>query len=269
MSKIIRLLDHQPARQLPISKFQLCCSGILLTALILAGCQAGENRQGNQGDESPAPQAFPSPTIANGEADQARRNTTPILGLIQPTDADRRVAQLKVGKADPFAPLTAQLNVSPRSLPSQSAPQLSVPLPPPPPVIGAGGLPEIRVTPTRVPAPPRPIAQPTIAQAPQLPVPAAPTPQNSLPALPPAPPPAPTATDLAQQVRVVGVVQTRNKLSAIIEIPQERSSRAVVAGDYLANGAILVKRIQMNANQEPIVILEANGVEITRIVSAS
>ena len=58
----------------------------------------------------------------------------------------------------------------------------------------------------------------------------------------------------AQAIEVSGVVQTGNTISIIIKSPDERTSRYVSVGDRLANGRVLVKRVEMGA--EPVVILE-------------
>src|SRR4028118_207820 len=80
-------------------------------------------------------------------------------------------------------------------------------------------------------------------------------------------PPAPPSTDLAKAVQVNGVVDFGGRVSAIVKEPQEQISRSVSAGDYLSKGKVLVKRIELNGNREPIVILEQNGVEVIKQVS--
>ncbi len=80
------------------------------------------------------------------------------------------------------------------------------------------------------------------------------------PDLPPLPQP-----DLARAVRVTGVVQIGGEMRAIVEPPNE-NSRYVRVGDSLANGQVLVKRIDVNAGPEPVVILEQFGVEVARPV---
>jgi hypothetical protein len=62
------------------------------------------------------------------------------------------------------------------------------------------------------------------------------------------------------------VVQAGDSLSAIVKAPEEQTSRYVSAGEYLSNGKILVKRIEMRSNSEPVVILQQDGIEITKFV---
>jgi Tfp pilus assembly protein PilP len=84
----------------------------------------------------------------------------------------------------------------------------------------------------------------------------------------PAAPIAAAPTQLASSIEVSGVVQAGDRTSAIVQLPQE-GSRYVSAGDYLANGRILVKRIEIgSANTDPVVILEQNGVEVIRTVGS-
>jgi hypothetical protein len=40
-------------------------------------------------------------------------------------------------------------------------------------------------------------------------------------------------------------------------------------GDRIANGQVLVKRIDVRPGSDPVVVLEQNGVEVTRFVSLS
>ncbi len=79
--------------------------------------------------------------------------------------------------------------------------------------------------------------------------------------LPPIPEP-----NLARAVEVSGVVTLGGLTEAIIKAPNEPTSRHVVVGQRLSNGQVLVKRIEVNAGSDPIVVLEENGVEVSRSV---
>jgi Tfp pilus assembly protein PilP len=70
-------------------------------------------------------------------------------------------------------------------------------------------------------------------------------------------------------VEVNGVMQVEGKVSAIVKEPNEQISRSVSEGDYLSKGAVLVKRIELSNNEEPLVILEQNGVEVIKSVSSN
>lgn len=65
------------------------------------------------------------------------------------------------------------------------------------------------------------------------------------------------------------MVQVGNEMQAIIKAPGEAASRYVRVGQRIANGQVLVKRIEMNTGAEPIVVLEENGVEVARAVGAA
>ncbi len=84
------------------------------------------------------------------------------------------------------------------------------------------------------------------------------------------PPPAPApSSELARGVEVNGVIKVGGKVSAIVKTPDENTSRYVSAGEYLSGGAVLVKRIELESNQEPRVILVQNGVEVIKPVSST
>lgn len=78
-------------------------------------------------------------------------------------------------------------------------------------------------------------------------------------------PPPPPPTTLARGVTVSGVVRIGAVPYAIVQAPNEASSRYVRAGQSLSNGAVLVKRIDASSF-EPVVVLEQNGVEVVRNV---
>jgi hypothetical protein len=52
---------------------------------------------------------------------------------------------------------------------------------------------------------------------------------------------------------------------AIVNAPNEPSSRYIQEGQRLAGGQVLVKRIETNRS-EPVVVLEQYGVEVVRAV---
>ncbi|WP_421658025.1 hypothetical protein [Leptothermofonsia sp. ETS-13] len=203
-------------------------------------------------------QPFAQPLVAQKPAAQA------VPGLIQPTNADERARQVQARinaqrtKKDPFSSL-------PPILPKPTAaPQRTANLPQPtstqkvPTLPGApqpGALPTIASTPPRPssPFPPgRTAANPKTAANPNR------------PAARPVPPP-PT-TNLASAVEVSGVVHIDGKAQAIVRAPNEGTSRYVRVGQRLSDGQVLVKRIEMIAGSDPVVVLEENGVEVPKVV---
>ena len=86
----------------------------------------------------------------------------------------------------------------------------------------------------------------------------------SLPSLPPADLPNPT---LAKAVVVTGIVQVGSSTQAIVKAPLEPSSRYVSPGQRIANGQVLVKRIEVRGS-EPVVILEELGIEVVKFIGS-
>ncbi len=106
-----------------------------------------------------------------------------------------------------------------------------------------------------------------------IPLPAlqpAPADPNLLPSVPvgTTPPVNPAPVSTIDSIEVSGVVQVGQRVSAIVRVPDEGTSRYVNVGDYLANGRILVKRINISAD-EPTVILEQDGREVVKTVGSS
>ncbi|MBW4465812.1 MAG: hypothetical protein KME07_10295 [Pegethrix bostrychoides GSE-TBD4-15B] len=95
--------------------------------------------------------------------------------------------------------------------------------------------------------------------------PKAPAPAPRSPITAPVPRPDPV---LAKAVEVTGVVQIGNQAFAIVNAPNEPTSRYVQEGQRLAGGQVLVRRIDFN-RAEPVVILEQSGVEVVRAVGES
>lgn len=67
----------------------------------------------------------------------------------------------------------------------------------------------------------------------------------------------------ARGVEVTGVAQVGGVPMAIVKVPNE-PARYVREGQRIANGQVLVKRIEMNRGPEPVVILEQYGIEVAR-----
>ena len=81
-------------------------------------------------------------------------------------------------------------------------------------------------------------------------------------------PPPPDST-LAESVIVSGLYQGNGKAKLIVKAPEEDTSRYVEVGQYLSNGQILVKSIDLNSSPTPRVILEQSGVEVTKEIGES
>jgi len=237
----------------------------------------------------PSPAAT-APTPAEGEApapegeateETAAPNRPPALaanGLIPSTDSGARLRTIQIGRQDPFSavPVTPQIVAAttalgtgmPRALPPlpRTLPPLPRALPPLPRTRNLPKQPAARSAPTNNRSQPRASSPPSQPSSPpsSRPQPSEPIAPQPLPDFEPALPPLPEP-DLARAVRVTGVVQVGNEVRAIVEPPDE-TSRYVRIGDYLANGQVLVKRIDLNAGPQPVVILEQFGIEVARPV---
>lgn len=174
-----------------------------------------------------SPEAFSEPTVAGNPPPSP---TSIPSDLIASTSSNSRVQQIQGKGADPFAPLTV-------------VPVVTIPPAPPSP---PAAVPPASSSPNRPGSPgaaPSPSATPT-----------------------PVPPPPPRTTE-AKAVAVTGVVNVGSQVFAIVQAPNEPTSRYVQAGQSLSNGQVLVKRIDVNS-AEPVVVLVQNGVEIVKTVGS-
>ncbi|MDX2243361.1 MAG: hypothetical protein NW224_21990 [Leptolyngbyaceae cyanobacterium bins.302] len=258
--------------------------GILMLAI--AGC-ASEETPPVATSPSPAPSpvtASPapaaSPTLgqpANQSPLVAQRPAPAVPGLIPSTNAQEREKQVRTEinsnrGGDPFAALPPDLpkptetkpvpNVAqlPNNRPSgnNNSPQRS-------PNAGNRGNTGARngnqggVTVAGIPP------QRAIGDSPTIPQPQDAEEGAIGTYIPPVLPARPTA-DAAQAIEVTGVVQVGGTTQAIVQSPDEPSSRYVSVGQRISNGRVLVKRIEMNPGGEPTVFFEQNGVEIAKSV---
>ena len=214
----------------------------LSTLLLLAACSNTPNNEqaavpstaaGGALQPLVAAQNFPKPVVSP----TAVLPVPATPGLITPTNARMRVPTIVTGRTDPFAAIsTAPIRLS------AVARKPAVTLPSPLPAPNQSQLPAFHT--------------PPIGQLPlNTPLP---------PTLLPAAPVSRTAT--ADAIEVSGVIKIGGRWSVIVKEPDAQTSRYVHAGAYLANGQVLVKRIVAGTGTEPIVILQQNGVEITRSI---
>ncbi len=210
---------------------------------LLAACSGPPKN--DQATVSPSPGGVPVPVVANAQSfPQPVVSPTAVVpvsavpGLITPTNARMRVPTIVTGRADPFAAIaTEPIRIAVASKPA-------VKLPSPLPAPSSGGLPTLT---------PPPFTQ---------------VPLNSTPLPPTLLPAPPSRVSLIDAITISGVIQIGGKWSVIVREPDAQTSRYVHAGDYLANGQVLVKRIVAGVGADPIVILQQNGVEVTRSVGS-
>ncbi len=187
--------------------------------------------------------------------------------LIQSTDPNERIQQINDGRTDPFA-----------VVPTPPAPQVVAPPPPVPagPPAPVAGQPQPGAPGPGAPGPGAPggpvaTAPGTTPGAPGTTTPGTPGATPGGPGQPAAPPalaplpPLPQPTQ-AVAVQVSGVMTIGNQNFAVVQTPA--GSQYVRAGQRIANGQVLVKRIDVRGS-DPVVVLEENGIEVSRPVGAA
>ena len=224
---------------------------LLGTALITASCgeKAPETPEvppvetppapSEAAPESPLTEVPPPPTFSTPLVEETR--PTGVGSLRKATDPDERIKSIQSGRPDPFAANPIAVTVTLPKLPSPLS-------------LGAGNPPSTTTNPGLPPLPSLPTLQPGIT----LP------PDPDLVVVPPILLPNPT---LAKAVVVTGVVQVGSSLQAIVKAPLEPTSRYVSTGQRIANGQVLVKRIEVRGS-EPVVVLEQLGIEVVKFVGA-
>lgn len=221
-------------------------------------------------------EAFSDPTVASAK-------TSVSADLIQSTDANARALKVQRSRNDPFATLPIPPPPEPAELPvgavgNRAGPSRSASSGVSSSSSGgssgsssggssgggsrvtsgnrgssssSGRAPTVAARPAPTPPPVRvqPANRPLVTPAP-------------IAALPPVPQPA-----IAQTVSVSGVIQLGNESYAIVRSGSE-PERYVKVGDRIAGGSVRVKRIETLAF-EPKVILEENGIEVSRPITAN
>lgn len=54
-----------------------------------------------------------------------------------------------------------------------------------------------------------------------------------------------------------------------MKAPNELTSRYVPVGQRIGNGQVLVKRIEMQNNNDPVVVLQEKGIEVPKTVGSA
>jgi hypothetical protein len=68
----------------------------------------------------------------------------------------------------------------------------------------------------------------------------------------------------AMAIEISGMIDVAGKTQVIVKLPDESFSRYVEVGDRIANGKVLVKRVDGQNSLSPTVVLEEVGVEVSR-----
>lgn len=209
-------------------KKSLSVFSVALVALMITSCGSSEkaSEQSQQTAQAPAPSPAPNAAEATKPKAQASTSRSSVSGLIPSTDPKQRRQKIEQGRKDPFA----FVPVNPQ--------QKMQPVPPQPPSNAPQPNPSSPVPPS-VSSPSRP--------------------RPSQPALPPQP-------ELAKAVAIAGIIDIGGVTQIIVKAPGERTSRYVQPGDYLANGQVLVKRVENPQSPTPVVVLEELGQEVYKEV---
>lgn len=75
---------------------------------------------------------------------------------------------------------------------------------------------------------------------------------------------APAKPEQAMAIQISGVIEAAGKTQVIIKLPGESFSRYIEVGERVANGRVLIKRIEGQLSFSPTVVLEEVGVEVPR-----
>jgi len=248
--------------------------GFGLVTLLVTSC----TRQNDSVTHTPKSESSVATAPTQAEAATATNPTKtqvppPPAGLIPPSQSIK--IPVTKERQDPFSTVTVtpsqQSTPTKTTPPTQPQPVKAQPSQPKASQTPGKPQPSAKSEPTSKPAPtqssPTPTAKEKSAETPTS------NPQNPQPQASPAPSetrvveePPPPSTELADAVKVSGVMQLEGQWNAIVQVSEKTPSRYVRAGDSLLNGVVLVKRIELDGNKEPQVILEENGVEVIKYV---
>lgn len=266
-------------------------AGAAILILAIAGCTSEETPQASNPSPTavnssptatpatkspPVTQSFNNPVVPGKQVSKVAAVTyNPSSNLIQPTNATERLVLVEKGRNDPFAQIVSYTGTTSSSMATKPVPKLPfLPIAKPP-------APKVVVTVAQKPLTRSAVKAATLnpqnsnnktnvnkvaTAAPKL----TPVLPKVLPPVVPSPNlvsvlPQPPQPELARAVLVTGVVLIGKQLQAIIQVPNEPTSRYVQAGQRLANG-LLIKRIELNEGSNPIVIVEQYGIEVARMV---
>ncbi len=214
---------------------------LALMPLAVMGC--GEESKDLSVNPSPQPvasQPFPSPSVP------ATLNSPSKVALTRPTNPDDRLRVIKSGRPDPFGSVGPVARVIPGGSNAAGAA-----------VSGATSNGSSRPgTGTKSSAQGQSGTPKRIASGPGAKSSSTkPSDSLNLPTLPKAPEPA--------QVKVTGVVIVGGLPRAIVQAPDEPTSRTVSIGDSLSGGRLIVKSIDTSNRAEPSVVFQQGSIEFS------
>ena len=71
---------------------------------------------------------------------------------------------------------------------------------------------------------------------------------------------------LAKSVEVMGLIQTSKGTAMFYRLPQQSNISIAQIGEKIIGGEVYVKRIELTQKANPIVVLEEDGIEVTRMI---
>jgi hypothetical protein len=214
---------------------------LALVPLTMVGCgESKDNLSVNPSPQTSASAPFPSPSVP------ATLNSPSKLALIRPTNPDDRLRVIKSGRPDPFGSVGPIGRVAPASTGGNVTSTASVPS-------GSTTIGTKRSSSGQESTPKR-IATTggsgTTSFSPNLPIGSI-----SLPNLPKASEPA--------GVKVSGILVVGGEPRAIVQAPDEPTSRTVGIGDSLSGGKLFVKNIDISNRAEPKVLFQQGSIEFS------
>jgi hypothetical protein len=220
---------------------------LALVPLTIVGCGESKDMGVNPSPQPAASAPFPSPSVPS------TLNSPSKLALTRPTNPDDRLRVIKSGRPDPFGSVGPQGRIasadggSSGSGSSGSYQQQGVNR-----MVNSyekflKGLAGSLGTPSR--------SGSQGQSGSQSGTPSTSTSDINLPSLPKAPEPA--------SVKVSGILVVGGEPRAIVQAPDEPTSRTVGIGDSLSGGKLFVKSIDTSDRNEPKVIFQQGGIEFS------
>jgi len=237
---------------------------LLISGLLLNSCNLFSS--GNQSESNPSNSVSNQQTESSSEQSEAEEATaeateslepiqsevSSIAGLKRATDPDdfvqRRGVTPSKNRDDPFT----LFSVPPQQQPPQPSQEKTASAPSTQPATPAEAV-QPEDSQSRSENPPQPKASPE-PEKPSQPK-ASPEPEK------PSQPKASPEPKLARGVTIQGAIQIGNEAFIISKAPNEKTSRYVRSGQFIANGQVLVKQINMKERPTPTVVLKEVGIE--------
>jgi hypothetical protein len=236
-----------------LNSASLCVTITLLSALV-GGCNplGGDNTSNTNVQPSPQPvasPAFPQPTVPDAVKSPAK------IALTRPTNPDDRLRVIKSGRNDPFLKLAEAKGDAKDDSKSKNEAKPKEKLTPQEQYLKHATSSYDRFLDKISEAYVKPDQTKSTGSSSSGNSSIASSGGINLPSLPSKP-------DLAG-VKVTGVVEIAGMPRAIVEAPDEKTSRTVGIGDSLSGGKLYVKSIDLSNRAEPMVIFQQGDTQFS------